>query len=190
MVARLIYQLCKLKLTGSMNRKCLRSTILFLFVMAISCKDEVVKRDDVSINQPEYLHRGIKRLNDVVIYEIFSPPVSSRIYSYASLAAYECIRWTDTSYPSLADRLNGFNKMPAPEQGKQYQFAVAGIKALFEITSRLTFTKDSSRITLDELLREMKSKGIDDETYNNSLAFGESVANAIWQRAGTDLFIK
>ena len=73
MVARLIYQLCKLKLTGSMNRKCLRSTILFLFVMAISCKDEVVKRDNVSINQPEYLHRGIKRLNDVVIYEIFSP---------------------------------------------------------------------------------------------------------------------
>ncbi len=169
-----------------MNRVLIRFTVIFSICFLFSCEEKTIEVNDKEINNPEFLHKGIKRLNDVVIYEIFSPPVSSRIFSYASLAAYESIRWTDTSYPSLAARLNGFEDLPQPVSGKKYQFAVAGIKALFEVTSRLTFTKDSSRITLEALLKEMKAKGIDEETYNNSIAFGDSVANAIWRRASTD----
>jgi hypothetical protein len=169
-----------------MNRVLARFAIVLFFSSMFSCKQKVVEVNNDEINSPEFLHRGIKRLNDVVIYEIFSPPVASRIFSYASLAAYESLRWTDTSYPSIASRLNGFVALPQPEPGKKYQFAIAGIKALFEVTDRLTFTKDSSRITLQELLKEMKSKGIDEETYNNSIAFGEAVASAIWKRASAD----
>jgi hypothetical protein len=169
-----------------MNRVLARFAIVLVIGSVFSCKQKVVEVNNEEINNPEFLHRGIKRLNDVVIYEIFSPPVASRIFSYASLAAYESLRWTDTSYPSLASRLNGFEELPKPEPGKKYQFAIAGIKALFEVTDRLTFTKDSSRITLKELLKEMKAKGIDEETYNNSIAFGEAMANAIWKRASVD----
>ena len=169
-----------------MNRGLIRFVVIFSIAFFFSCNEQEVAVNNREINNPEFLHRGIRRLNDVVIYEIFSPPVASRIFSYASLAAYESIRWTDTSYPSIVSKLNGFSEMPAPEPGKKYQFAIAGIKALFEVTSRLTFTKDSSLITLREILKEMKANGIDEETYNNSLAFGDSVANAIWKRASTD----
>jgi hypothetical protein len=151
-----------------------------------SCKGPSTKADAAALNDPEFLHRGIKRLNDVVIYEIFSPPVASRIYGYASLSAYEALRWTDTSYPSLAAQLKGFPEMPVPDPGKDYVFTVSAIKALFDITLRLTFTKDSSRVTMEALLKELKEKGIDEETYARSVAFGEAVAEAIWKRATSD----
>jgi len=162
------------------------TVITSLSVFVPSCREQHKKADTATLNNPEFLHRGIGRLNEVVIYEIFSPPVASRIYGYASLSAYEALRWSDTSYPSLAAQLKGFPEMPRPEQGKEYAFTVSAVKALFDITLRLTFTKDSSRITMETLLKELKEAGIDDETYNRSVAFGEAVAGAVWARAGSD----
>lgn len=161
--------------------------ILLISYPACKAGKEVVNNPDAG-KDPQYIHRGISRLNDVVIYEIFSPPVASRIFSYASLAAYESLRWSDTSYPSLTAQLNGFPDMPKPSPDKKYNYTVAGIKALFDITLRLTFTKDSSTITQEQLLKELKDSGIDEETYNNSIAFGEEVASAIWKRATTDFY--
>jgi hypothetical protein len=76
--------------------------------------------------------------------------------------------------------------MPVPEPGKSYAFTVSAVKALFDITLRLTFTKDSSRVTMEALLKELKDQGIDEDTYARSVAFGEAVANAVWQRAMAD----
>ena len=171
-----------------MKRSFLLSALLVFFAvfLVVSCKQEKAVENNTAANDPAYVHRGIKRLNDVVIYEIFSPPVASRIYGYASLSAYEALRWSDTTYPSLAAKFHGYPEMPSPDPAKKYQFTVAGIKAMFDITLRLTFTKDSSRITMEQLLKELKETGIDQETYDNSIAFGEAVASAIWQRATKD----
>ena len=38
------------------------------------------------------LHRAIKTVTDVMVHDIFSPPVASRIYAYISVAAYEAAR--------------------------------------------------------------------------------------------------
>lgn len=162
--------------------------VFFAVFLVVSCKQEKHVENNTAANDPTFLHRGIKRLNDVVIYEIFSPPVASRIYGYASLSAYEAIRFSDSTYPSLAAKLHGYPEMPSPDPAKKYQFTVAGIKAMFDITLRLTFTKDSSRITMEQLLKELKETGIDQETYDNSIAFGEAVASAIWQRATKDQY--
>jgi len=173
-----------------MNRNFRFSALLVFFAvfLVVSCKQEKPVESNTAANDPAFIHRGIKRLNDVVIYEIFSPPVASRIYGYASLAAYEAMRFSDSTYPSLAAKLHGYPEMPSPDPAKKYQFTVAGIKAMFDITLRLTFTKDSSRITMEQLLKELKETGIDQETYDNSIAFGEAVASAIWQRATKDQY--
>ncbi len=159
-------------------------TAFCLFIS--SCTETGKKETATSLANPEFLHRSIKRLNDVVIYEIFSPPVASRIYAYASLSAYEAIRWSDTTYPSLAAQFNGFPTMPSPEKDQSYDFTVAAVKAMFNITQRLTFTKDSSRITQDEILKELKETGIDKKTFERSLQFGDTIAATIWQRAVKD----
>ncbi len=38
------------------------------------------------VSNPEYFHQSVKRLTDVIVHDIFSPPVASRIYAYASMA--------------------------------------------------------------------------------------------------------
>lgn len=163
--------------------------LILICVVLISqdaCRQTNSKASSEVVNDPGFLHRSVKRLNDVVIYEIFTPPVASRIYAYATLAAYEALRWSDTSYPSLTGQLKGFPLMPKPENDKEYNFSVAGVKALFDITKRLTFRKDSSGITEEKLLKELKDAGIDKKTFNNSVQFGEAIAAAIWQRAIND----
>jgi hypothetical protein len=75
--------------------------------------------------------------------------------------------------------------MPVPEAGKTYDFQVAAAKAFFGVVTKLTFTKDSTRVTAEAVLAKMK-EGMQDEVYEASLAFGEKVSEAIWQRAIKD----
>ena len=46
-----------------------------------------------SQSQPsvQSLHRAQKAITAVIVHDIFSPPVASRIYLYSNLAAYEAL---------------------------------------------------------------------------------------------------
>ena len=99
-----------------------------LILLTISCSDKkVTKLDDVNI-----LFQNEKMLTKIIVDDIFSPPVASRIYSYTALAQYEAIRFIDTNgNESIAEKLNGFSKMPVPEKGKEYNFLLATELLLF-----------------------------------------------------------
>ena len=171
-----------------MKTPLIRVSTAFLFISLLSvtsCRQKTDTGFEKHATDPEPLHTSVQRLNDIVIYEIFTPPVASRVFAYATLAHYEAIRWSDTSMPSLTRRLRGFPDMPKPEPGVVYDFRIAGVKALFDITSRLTFTKDSSRITEEAILSDL-AKGVDRSVLERSVGFGLQVAEAVWKRASTD----
>ena len=54
-----------------------------------------------------YLHRTLKQITDVIVHDIFSPPVAARIYAYSSIAAYETAINQDSKYKGLAVQLTG-----------------------------------------------------------------------------------
>ncbi|MDV7399253.1 hypothetical protein RZS08_48025, partial [Arthrospira platensis SPKY1] len=54
----------------------------------------------------EWAHRSMKKLTDVIVHDIFSPPVASRIYAYASIAGYEALLPAYPGYETLAGQLN------------------------------------------------------------------------------------
>ncbi|ULQ53741.1 vanadium-dependent haloperoxidase [Flavihumibacter fluvii] len=166
------------------NMKVYSLFVVMLIVLA-GCKNLPKDQAELVSHDVQLVHSMVGRLNDVVIYEIFAPPVASRIYAYSTLALYEASRGKDTAYESITDKLNGFPKMPVPEIGKAIDFEVAGTNAFFAVIEKFTFTKDSSRVTRDKLLAQMKA-GLDDELYERSLAFGKSVADSIIKRAATD----
>lgn len=161
-------------------------TVLIVLAFVASCSNKKeLKQDLVSVADAGNVHRSVRRMNDIIIYEIFSPPVASRVYAYSTLAMYESGRWMDTSYHSLTAQLNDFPAMPQPDPAKKYDFRIAGVKAFFSVVNKLTFTKDSSKITADQILGEMK-EGVDKDVYEASVAFGDAVSNAIWERATKD----
>lgn len=158
--------------------------MVFLVVSILSCKS---KKIDVGfdINSPELLHHHQDELNQVIIYDVFTPPVASRIYSYTSLAFYESVRFKDPAYPSLTAQMHGFNKMPEPEKDKKYNYNLAASKAFFDVSHKVVFSINSLKNYETGILNAFKNQ-LDKDEYDRSIAFGEAVAATIIQRSSSD----
>lgn len=156
--------------------------IYFLF----SCKQ---KKQPLSFDVNKLQNKCVHRLTDVIVYDIFSPPVAARIYAYSNLAYYESIKWKDDKNSSVTALLKGFETLPVPEKNKQYDFNLVAIKSFFKVAIALTFSKDSLIKTENELLYEFESS-LDEAVYNNSLALGDTIAAVILKRAADDNYKK
>lgn len=152
------------------------SLIAFIFVCFLSCKQEHTQKPVLS--DVEYLHRAQKKLTDIIVTDIFTPPVASRVYVYPLLAAYEAGKFSQKEAASITDQLKGFEKMPTPEAGKDYDFTVAAIKALCATAPKVVFSIKDIEDLEKETLGALKERSTD-ETYNRSIAFGQQVADVI-----------
>jgi hypothetical protein len=165
----------------------------YLFVLVVwtcllaSCTTEEKRKASIfKPDNPEVLHATVKKLTDVIVYDIFSPPVASRIYAYTSLAAYEAIRFQDPKqYPSFATKLNGFPAIPQPDSGKTYDYTLAGIKALMTVAQKVTFSIDTLKV-FEQKLMENYGQVLTKEVFDRSVLFGEEMGKAILARSTQD----
>ena len=134
------------------------------------------------------LHDAVKQVNDVIVYDIFSPPQASRVYAYASVAAYEILRQADTSYHSLAGRLNALTPVPVRDTAAgTISLPLAGVHAYMTVGRALTFSQarmDTLRAAMDARLRGT----LPPDVYVRSLAYGDTVAKHVLAWAGQDHF--
>lgn len=155
-------------------------------LLAISCKQKqkIALKSDADV-----LHENVDQLTQVIIYDVFSPPVASRIYGYTSLAQYEAMRFQDPKYNSIAGQLHGFKAIPQPKKGIKYNFALAATKAFFTVAHKVTFSVDTLKKYEDKVFA-MYASNLDDSTFARSVAFGESVGKAVLARAKADNYAK
>jgi hypothetical protein len=156
-----------------------------ILVTVLSCSGPSSKQQNLPQRDAKAVHAMVGRLNDIVIYEIFAPPVASRIYAYSTLALYEASKGTDTAYPSIAAKLHGFPAMPVPDKTATIDFQLAGANAFFTVVEKFTFTKDSVKVTREKIMTELKT-GLNDAVVEASLAFGKQVGDSILKRAASD----
>lgn len=162
--------------------------IPFLCLLFTSCKNE--KTDSfVSLSPVGIIHEEQDQLTQVIIYDVFTPPVAARIYAYTSLAAYEAIRYAKPGEPSLAEHMNKFGKMPEPEKGKQYDFTLAAAKAFFTMAHKVIFSIDSLQRFEDRVFNQFKTS-LAPDVYERSVAFGDTIGKTLWERSKTDNYIK
>ena len=88
--------------------RCLLTGFIILFI-GCSQQQTINKLSDAEI-----LHQNQDLLTEVIIYDVFTPPVAARLYVYTSLASYEAIRFSKEGTASIAEQLYGFSKMPGP----------------------------------------------------------------------------
>lgn len=165
------------------NKLLLYSVCLVLIATWAGCSDN--KRKAGSLPGVELLHANQKKLTDLIIYDVFSPPVAARIYSYTSLASYEAIRHLQPDQPSLTAKLPGFKAMPEPEKGKEYNLLLAATRAFLKVAGSLTFSVDTLLEYENGLLATYKAE-LDPAVYDRSIAFGEAIAKKIMERAAID----
>jgi hypothetical protein len=87
----------------------IRKSILFFFLFAVHFTNAQQKQNIV--------HQLNDLLINTVMDDLFTPPVGSRIYAYPNIAFYECMRHDEVTMPSLAGKLIGLKKLPAPSKG-------------------------------------------------------------------------
>jgi hypothetical protein len=131
------------------------------------------------LDQIEPIHQSFKKVTDVIVHDIFSPPQASRNYAYPAIAAYEAGRHADDEYHTLAGQLNGFDMVPEPDSNKIYSFGVSANVALLSTARYFIFSEDKINKHLELYLSEIKSYNIDPVIIQNSIQFGEKVSEAV-----------
>ena len=155
----------------------LLSTSLFL-----SCED----KKKIFFDRNNLQSNCVKNLTEIIVHDIFSPPVSSRIYAYCNLAYYEAIKLSDTSASSLTNQLNGFLKLELISSQK-IDYDVVAVLAFFTTAKALVFSKDSVSQKLESYLSIFKSN-LTTETFANSVLLAKNISNNILKRAGEDMY--
>ena len=159
---------------------------LLLLQFLWSCNSD---KKNILPKADEVLHKNEKNLTDLIIYDIFSPPVAARIYSYTSLAAYEVLRFEKTNEPSIVAKLKGFAPMPEPDKNKKYNYVLAASVAFYSVTRELTFSKDTITKFENETFMPFKN-ALSKNVFDNSFEFGKAVAAKIMERAKKDNYIQ
>ncbi len=161
-------------------RQILQAVLIIASIFYSSCQPKTQK------SAPnEVPHILVKKLTDIIVVDIFTPPVASRIYANCTLAMYEAMRNKENGYPSVTEKLNGFDPMPTPLNGKNYDFTIAGIQAFCETAKKVTFSADEIKQFQDSMLTVYK-QDLSEEVYANSISFGQQVADVMGKSLATD----
>jgi len=153
--------------------------IVFI-LLAASCLFSCKQKDYTKYtNDPLLYCKTVKRLNDVVLYNNFSPVVASRNYAYANIAAYECMAAGDSSYQSLSGQIRHLPRMPRPEAGKKVDYHLAALLSFVKVGNAVTFPEGVLMDYYNEVKNGADSAGMPGDVLRNTVAYSDAVVAAI-----------
>ncbi|MDP4215930.1 MAG: vanadium-dependent haloperoxidase [Bacteroidota bacterium] len=156
----------------------------FLLVLLITGRPGFTQPGDAAP-----LHRAESAITDIMVHDIFSPPVASRIYLYTNIAAYEALAKAHPGqYASLYGQIRSFPHIPAP--AKLTRPSLSAVYAFMLVSKRLLFSEqaveDSTRAILKNF--HVPSAHISPALYSSSLAYGRQVADSVIRWAEMDQY--
>lgn len=134
----------------------------------------------------DYIHRAIKQVTDVMVYDIYSPPVTSRTYAYISVAGYEALIQGHPKYISLAGQLHGLKPIPKIDTKKEYSLTLAAVYAILSSGKHFVISEEKIDAFESKILQEFKESDMPDIVFHNSVAYGKQVADHILEWADND----
>ena len=164
----------------------MRRLIYFAFAFGIlvsACQP--VDYKPITTN-PELFQKSVKGLTDVIVHDIFSPPVASRIYAYPSIAAYETLVPNNPGFQSLAGQLTDFTPPPKPDTTVEISYEIAALEAYTRVGKALIFSEDKMEAFEKKLWIEVEASGVSSTIFKRSKAYGQKVADHILAWADQD----
>jgi hypothetical protein len=142
--------------------------VFCLFVLMTSCGGEIKNASVdavVVVDQAAVIHNNAHQLTEIIIYDVFTPPVASRIYAYTSLAAYEAVRYAKPGYESITAKLNGFPQMPTPDKSKKYNYTLAATRAFWTVALNVKIFSDTVLHRYEDSVEAVFKSALDPEVY-------------------------
>lgn len=152
---------------------------IFIFLVFFSCKKEY---QSIDITTNDY-HNTVAQLTEVMVHDIFSPPVASRIYVYPNIAAYETLNQDNTSYKSLVNQLNGLTTLNSKKNEASVNLKLASLIAYINVAKELVFTKEKITTYRDSLYANWETNNPNE--FKNAKAYGLEISDQIivWMNA-------
>ncbi len=149
------------------------SLSIVLILALYTCKDT---SKPIAISADDF-HASVDKVIDVMTHDIFSPPVSSRVFVYPNIAAYEIIAQGDSSYKSLKNQIKHFKGIPKADPKKSINFPLAALIAHINLNKQLIFSEEKIESYRDSLYAVWKAKNL--KEFQDSKAYGLEVVEAI-----------
>ena len=119
-----------------------------------------------------------------------SPTFASRAFGYIGLTMYESIVPGFEESNSMNGQLKDLESLPKIDPSKDYNWALSLNAGQSEILKKIYVQTSDENIqkidSLEQVVFNQFQQGIDNETVLRSVAFGKSVANAIFEWSKTD----
>lgn len=163
-----------------MKKKYFLFTLLIAFtsVLFFSCKSKRNNYVEVMHN-PLLFSDVMHKLNYVIIYDIFTPPVAARVYAYSNLAAYEVLANAGKEIQSLQGKVKGLNNIPKPGKDAKLDFPFASLIAFLKVGDHLTFSGDTMKMLVDSIKSLANNSGMPDDMFDGSVQYGNQVADSV-----------
>mgnify|MGYP003681989897 CR=1 FL=1 len=146
--------------------------VLFLMLVFTNCKNQL----PIEITAEDY-HLAQDQLTSVMVHDIFSPPLASRVYAYANIAAHEILAQDDgNDHASMASVLSEFNGV-SPIKDSLVNPRLAGLMAFMEVGKNLIFSVDRISEYMDDLSSKWKAQN--PEVYEASNRYAHQVSGEI-----------
>jgi len=147
---------------------------LIIVVLLFSCE---TKKAEGIVVRPDDFHNAVDKVTEVMIHDIFSPPVASRIFAYPNIAAYEIIAQQDENYRSLNGQLTNFTAIPKADTLKPINFQLAALIAHLDLSKKLIFSEQDIEVYQDSLYQSWEAQNALE--FETSKTYGLAVANHI-----------
>jgi len=122
------------------------SLLGLLLVLFSACK----KDQPIVVTTDDYC-AAVDTVTGIMVHDIFSPPVASRIYVYPNVAAYEIIAQNSSKYESLQGQLTGLDSIPVLDAKSGVNQKLAALIAHMEVSKQLIFSEEALEKYRDSL---------------------------------------
>ena len=156
-----------------MNFNKIISPFIAVMFLITSCKD---KSEPIVISAHDF-HNSVDKVIDVMVHDIFSPPVASRVFVYPNIAAYEIVAQNNNNYNSLKDQIPHLKQIPLADKTKKINYQLAALIAHIDLNRQLIFSENRIEVYRDSLYKIWKTKN--ELEFEDSKAYGLEVANFI-----------
>ncbi len=149
------------------------SLIAAVVLVLASCQK---KQEPIEIS-PEVYHASVDKVIEIMIHDIFSPPVASRIFAYPNIAAFEIMTKKDGNYKSLAGQVTELGHIPEPKSTENLNYDMAAMIAHMDLSKRLIFSEEKLEVFRDSLYTIWMEKN--EPVFTASKAYGLEVADFV-----------
>ena len=161
---------------------------LMLLLLFLGCK-----KNTTPVSELDYTtqyHQSIKKITDIIVHDIFSPPVASRIYAYTTIAGYETVRLSDPKSFSFSEKISHLKPLDISGIEKNSDFKTASLFSILHTGKNFIFSEDSVSVAIEALKSDLKKLGMNNAEIKTAESIGINISKQIVDWSKKDNYLQ